>query len=77
MTDNETQEPEDSGPGIEDEIDGEDPENYRTAFWLRVDAAIRFASYSKGSVDKELIAAAHRVADAWTKLATKMENQDR
>jgi hypothetical protein len=50
-------EPQYTEPGIEDEIDGENPENYRTAFLLRVDQARRFAAYS-GPVTKELIAAA-------------------
>jgi hypothetical protein len=59
-------------PGIEDEIDGEDPENYRTAYLLRSDQAIRFASYS-GPVTKEIAAVARRVAAAWSKLAQKLE----
>src|SRR5665213_52237 len=56
--------------GIEDDI--EDPENYRTAYLLRVDQATRFASYS-GPVTTELITAARQVARTWTKLADAME----
>ena len=52
-------------PGIEDEIDAEDPENFRTAYFLRVEQAIRFAAYSKGPISKDLAVAAHRVAAAW------------
>lgn len=61
-------------PGIEDEI--EDPANYHTAFLLRVDQAIRFAVYS-GPVTKELATDAHRVAAAWTKLASKLAAAER
>lgn len=60
---------EDVEPGIEDEID---PENYRTAYLLRADQAIRFASYS-GPINKEVISTARRVAAAWTELAEKLE----
>jgi hypothetical protein len=59
-------------PGVEDEIDAEDPENYRTAYLLRVDQAIRFASYS-GPITKEIVASARQVARAWSKLAQKLE----
>ena len=58
---------------IEDEIDGEDPENYRTAFLLRAEQAIRFASYSRGTVTKEISRTARAVAKAWATLATKLE----
>lgn len=57
---------------IEAEIDGEDPENYRTAYLLRADQAIRFAAYS-GPVTSETIAVARRVAAAWSKLADTLE----
>jgi Protein of unknown function (DUF3102) len=60
-----------SDPGIEDDLI-EDPENYRTAYLLRVDQAIRFATYS-GPITDEIVAGARAVAAAWTKLAQKME----
>jgi len=56
-------------PSIEDEID---PENYRTAFLLRAQQAVRFAVYS-GPVTKESIAAARAVAAAWDTLARNLE----
>lgn len=59
-------------PGVEDDIDGEDPENYRTAYLLRVDQAVRFAAYS-GPITKEIVTAARAVAAAWSKLAQKLE----
>jgi hypothetical protein len=62
-------------PGIEDEIDSEDPENYRTAFLMRADQAIRFAVYS-GPITQDLIAAAHQVVRAWSTLAQKMEKSN-
>ena len=51
--------------GTEDDIE---PANY---FFLRVDAAIRFATYSGPIIAKrkELVAAARQVAVAWSKLA--------
>jgi hypothetical protein len=42
----------DEEPGIEDDVD---PKNYRTAFLLRVDAALSIADYS-GPIAKDLIA---------------------
>lgn len=57
---------------IEAEIDGEDPENYRTAYLLRAEQAIRFAAYS-GPINSETIAVARRVATAWSKLADTLE----
>ena len=61
-------------PGIEDEIDGEDPENYRTALLLRIDQARRFAVYSGPPVTQEIVTAARAVAVAWNKLAQQLEN---
>jgi hypothetical protein len=67
--------PDDDDPDDDIEADlDEDPENYRTAFMLRVDQAIRFAAYS-GPITKETIDAARGVAEAWTKLAQSMEGQ--
>lgn len=57
-------------PDIEDDI--EDPANYRTAYLLRADQAVRFASYS-GPITAEIISAARQVATAWSKLAQKLE----
>jgi len=54
----------DDDPGIEDEIDGEDPENYRTAFLLRVDQAIRFAGRVVDASDGLRSAFAHRTIAA-------------
>jgi len=54
---------------VEDEI--EDPQNYRTAFLLRADQAVRFAVYS-GPITKEIVAAADAVAATWQKLAQKL-----
>ena len=62
-------------PGIEDDLDTEDPENFRTAYLLRVDQAIRFAAYS-GPVTEEIVAAAHQVAGAWFELARKLAPPD-
>ena len=62
-------------PGIEDEIDGEDPQNYVTAFWMRVDSALAFAVYEKGPVTKELAIAARKVARAWENLANQLERK--
>lgn len=61
-------------PGVEDEIDGEDPENYRTAYLLRADQAIRFATYS-GPVTKEIVTAARKAAAAWEALVVKLEQK--
>ena len=58
-------EPDDDEPGIEDEID---PENYRTAFLIRADQAVRFAAYS-GPINHEIVAATRAAAAAWNKLA--------
>jgi hypothetical protein len=69
------QEPADEEPGIEDEIDAEDPENYRTAYLLRVDQALRFAAYS-GPIAKEIVPAARAVATAWSTLAQKLERAE-
>lgn len=65
----------DDDPGIEDEIDGEDPQNYVTAFWMRVDSALAFAVYDKGPVTKELAIAARKVARAWENLANQLEKK--
>lgn len=59
-------------PGVEADIDGEDPQNYRTAFLLRVDQAKKFAVYS-GPIRKDLAVAARQVAAVWEKLAQQME----
>jgi len=59
-------------PSVEDELD-EDPQNYVTAYWLRVDTARRFAVYAKGPLTSELAVAAREVAAAWIKLAEQME----
>lgn len=59
----------DEDDGIEAEVD---PANYRTAFLLRVDAALSMAVYS-GKPSKTFVAKARQVADAWEKLAQQME----
>ncbi len=59
----------DDEPGIEDDID---PENYRTAFFIRADQAVRFAAYS-GPVNHEIVAAARAAAAAWNKLAQSLD----
>lgn len=50
---------------IEDEVE---PDNRRSAFFIRADQAIKFAAYS-GPVDKEIIEAASATALAWEGLA--------
>jgi hypothetical protein len=54
----------------EDEV--EDPKNYRTSFLLRAEQAIRFAIHN-GPVTRELVVRARAVAEAWSKLADKLE----
>lgn len=68
-------------PDNEDDVE---PENYRTAFLIRVDTALEMAAglsrlsasapYSK-SVAKDLVAKARQVADAWMKLSQQMEDR--
>jgi hypothetical protein len=50
-----------------------DDDSQLGAYLIRADQAARFAFY-KGSVSKDVIAMARRVADAWTKLADRMED---
>ena len=57
-------------PGIEDEI--EDPENYRSAYLIRADQAIRFAAYS-GPISQDIVDLARRVSRVWAELANKLE----
>lgn len=58
---------------VEDE---EDPQNHRTAFLLRAEQAILFATYAgPGKFTKELAAAARGVAQTWASLATKLERR--
>jgi hypothetical protein len=70
-------EQEDSGSEVEDDFehpedDVEDPANYRTSFLLRAEQAIRFAIHN-GPVTRELVVRARAVAEAWSKLADKLE----
>lgn len=59
----------------DDEIEGgEEPENFRAAFLIRADQAMRFATYS-GPVTKEITSTARRVAAAWTSLANQLEKK--
>jgi hypothetical protein len=51
----------------------EDPENYRTAYLLRADQAIRFAVYS--GPNREVVVTARRVAAAWNKLAQTLDER--
>ena len=48
------------------------PDNSRNAFLIRVNQVIEFATYS-GPVTGEIVAAARHVAEAWNKLALKLE----
>lgn len=66
---------EDDEPSLEDEIDGEDPENYVNAYWMRIDTARRMAFYTKGRVTPEMSKAARQVAEAWLKLAKQLERK--
>jgi hypothetical protein len=61
---------EDDEPNMEAGLD-EDPENFRTAYLLRVDTALRCAVYTGPILTTEMIAAARRVAAAWSELAQR------
>jgi hypothetical protein len=54
--------------------DGVEPENFRAAFLIRADQAMRFAAYS-GPVTKEITSTARRVAAAWTSLVNQLEKK--
>jgi hypothetical protein len=63
--------------GIEDRINGEDPENYRTAFLLRADQAAHFAAYSgPKKYNKSLVPLARKVVEAWTAIIEQLERED-
>lgn len=69
----------DDEPSINDEMDGDDdPANYRTAFFIRTDQAVRFTRdcehlAKKLPITKEIAAATRAVAAAWSTLARKLE----
>jgi hypothetical protein len=60
-------------------MDGDDdPANYRTAFLIRTDQAVRFTRdcehlAKKLPITKEIAAATRAVAAAWSTLARKLE----
>jgi len=64
-----------AAPAEPDEPDEDetDPENIRTAYMLRADAAIQFARLPYvGPVTDDVVAMARRAASAWTKLADEL-----
>lgn len=71
---------EDSDEDVEDDEQGSfaadtsDPQSYLAAYLIRADQAARFAIY-RGSVSKDVIAMARRVAEAWIKLANELEKK--
>jgi hypothetical protein len=54
--------------GMEADLD-EDPENYRTAYFLRVDTAVQCAVYSGPMLSEDMI------AKAWSELALCLRNR--
>ena len=63
--------PESDDEPIEAEIS---PANFRNAFFLRAEQAIRMAAYS-GRIRKDIIARARQVARAWNQLADNLEQE--
>lgn len=55
----------------EDEV--EDPQNYRTMYFLRAEQAARFAFYSGPIITADMVVYARTVAAAWEKLARTLE----
>jgi hypothetical protein len=62
---------EDESETAESELD-EDPQNYKTAFLLRADAAIQFAVYTGPIVTMDMIECARTAAAKWDSLARSM-----
>lgn len=54
--------------------DTSDHQGYLAAYLIRADQAARFAIY-RGSVSKDVIAMARRVAEAWMKLVNELEKK--
>jgi hypothetical protein len=66
----------DEQEGVEDRINGEDPENYRTAFLLRADQAAYFAAYSgPEKFIPSLLDPARKAAAAWTAIVERFESE--
>jgi hypothetical protein len=60
--------------GLEADLD-EDPENYRTAYFLRADTALQCAVYTGPILSEDMVATAERVARAWSELADRLRNR--
>ena len=59
---------------VEDDLEGEPPEEFRRVFLVRCLDATGFGVYS-GPVDNEVIAAAERVAAHWRRFAQKLKSK--